>query len=195
MCTTFCPGQDLNESKVSVLVFAIVNALADETFDDRRKCIAIEAMVVIFDDRLASDKELLAIVDTFSFSLSSTEQSDDRYFTDGAKYACRRKYFALNYALLLLLGRQYGELIAATDDLEYRRDGFQLAFLRSSISELAEKVVKQTAAIKNSLFSVSIFQRGHVSGAPCFEAMEAIIDQSMKRKGDFCASKMILNDR
>ena len=56
-----------------------MNALADESLDERCKYIAIEAMFVIFDDRLANDKELWAIVD--AFSLNRTEQSDSRYFT------------------------------------------------------------------------------------------------------------------
>ena len=185
----FCPGQDLNESKASVLVSTIVKTLAGEQISDERKHMAIEAMFIIFDHRLANDKKLWAIVDTFS--LNSTEQSDNKYFTDGTQNAPRRRYHALNCALILLLGKQYGELTAATSGLNCGED-FQLAFLRSSISKLARHIMKKE--VKQSLFTVNIFQRGKFDESPCFGAMKAILDQSEERKGDFHASKMILNN-
>ena len=90
--------------------------------------------------------------------------------------------------------RQYGELIAATDDIECPdSDGFQLAFLRSSISTLACKIVLPASLVKQPLLSLTTFRSGNFNQSHCFEAMKAILEQSEEGKGDFHASKTIVS--
>ena len=189
----FCPGDDMNKSKASVLVHAIAKGLAEDDIDEKRKYCGMEAMFVIFDDRLANDKRLWVEVD--AFSLNGGEPSEKKYFSDGSKNSSRKKYYALNYALILFLGKQYGELVAATENLEC--DGgedFQLAFLRSSISTMKNAIVEKSSSVKTLLFDIVIFKTyGNFDGSPCFGALKAILDQSANRKSDFCALKTILN--
>jgi len=190
----FCPGEDMNKSKASVLVHAIARALADDNLDDNRKHCGMEAMFVIFDDRLANDKELWVKVD--AFSLSGGEPSERKYFSDGTRYAPRRRYCALNYALILFLGKQYGELIAATERLECDEgEDFKLAFLRTSINTLFHNMMKKS--VKDDLFDIATFKtHGTFDDSPCFGAMKALLDQSTERKevgGGFRATKTILN--
>mmetsp|Transcript_30446 Transcript_30446/g.67480 ORF Transcript_30446/g.67480 Transcript_30446/m.67480 type:complete len:389 (+) Transcript_30446:2-1168(+) len=188
----FCPGSDMSTSKASALVFAIVRALADDNLDDRRKYCGMEAMFIIFDDRLANDKEIWVKVD--AFSLTGGEPSEKKYFSDEARSASKRRYSALNYSLILLLGRQYGELVAATESLECDEgEDFQLALLRSSIYTVKSEIVEKASSAKAHLFDVALFGQQSLTGSPCYGAMKAILDQSLDRKGDFRASKTVLN--
>ena len=130
-----------------------------------------------------------------AFLLNNEKSSEKKYFLDGiAQHAPQRRYHTFNYALFCFLVNSM-ENLSKQQTIECP-DGedFQLAFLRSSISTLANKIVKQLTAVKQPLFNISMFRRWHLNGVPCIVAMQAILDQSAARKGDFHALKTDLHD-
>mmetsp|Transcript_15338 Transcript_15338/g.33159 ORF Transcript_15338/g.33159 Transcript_15338/m.33159 type:complete len:786 (-) Transcript_15338:56-2413(-) len=200
-----CPNETWKRCKLSVLLVAIMKFFAGKNLDELRKYRAMEALFIILDERLVRDNEVWEEVDTFS--LNTGEPSEKKYFSDGTQLENRRRYYALNYALILLLGNQYGDLIDATDkvvldtkgnQIQLECDGcesFQLSFLRCSISQL-KRFISDKGRVKQHLFSVSTFRRGKIDDGATIESIFEILKQSKKRKNHktdgFCTMKTIL---
>ena len=164
---------------------------AGNNLDESRKYRAMEALFIILDGRLVRDNEIWEEVD--AFSLNSGEPSEKKYFSERAKHANRRRCFALNYSLILLLGNQYGDLIEATDKVVLDNKGnqihfecddcesFQLSFLRCSIAHL-KRHISDHVRVKQHLFSVFTFRLGKIDDEITIKSINEMQKQSKKRK-------------
>jgi hypothetical protein len=126
--------------------------------------------------RFVNDDAPWKVVDSFSLYPGEEEANPEPFF-EGKN---ERRKVALHHFAFLLTGKQYEDLVNATNGLVLDGDGtdsFQMAWLRCSVS----RTKKIPAGVRNNMLTLECFAAGSFAG-DSFDEMEKTLTMSKKRK-------------
>jgi hypothetical protein len=172
----FCPDSNYDTSSTLELVQAILPVLASDDVDSPLRDLALSVMFVVFGQRFVNDDAPWKAAD--SFSLFPDEESNPVPFFRGNN---ERRKLALQHCAILLMGKQYEDLVNATNGLVLDgTDSFQLAWLRTSVSNTKNSI---PAGVRNGWMTLECFAAGSFAGDDkSINAMKKTLKMSQTRK-------------
>lgn len=172
----FCPDFNYDTSSTLELVESILMVLASDGLDDSPlRDLALSVIFVVFGQRFVNDDAPWKAAD--SFSLFPDEEANPVPFFEGNN---DRRKVALQHSALLFAGKQYEDVVKATEGLVLDgTDSFQMAWLRTSVSNTR----KIPASVRNEWMALECFAAGSFAGEDkSIKAMKKTLNMSKKRK-------------
>ena len=181
----FLPDTAWDETKVFELTCVLLAFLAEDDTDMQKKICAIDALLVIFGQRLAKDELVWSLVDEFALNVvdGDDENGAEGHVTFFSR-STKPRYSALRYTTLFCLGNHLDKLLLATDAVDcIEGESFQLTTLRTSVDKVKAALSKNVR--EKQIFIATSYAEECISGEGSHEAVNSvntIVKQSQERK-------------